>query len=58
MLGLVIGFFYILLLILILVTLKQQAFMLEANLLLGGISSYDRHQDLRLDIDNMSYEVI
>ena len=36
---------------------EQQAFMLEANLLLGGISSYDRHRDLRLDIDNMSYEV-
>jgi hypothetical protein len=36
---------------------EQQAFMLEAHLLLGGISSYDRHQDLRLDIDNMTYEV-
>ncbi|KAI3828493.1 hypothetical protein L1987_02594 [Smallanthus sonchifolius] len=29
---------------------------LEANLFLSGLNFYDRHRDMRLDIDNMSYE--
>ncbi|KAI3703666.1 hypothetical protein L1987_73858 [Smallanthus sonchifolius] len=28
----------------------------EASLFLGGLNVYDRHRDMRLDIDNMSYE--
>lgn len=34
----------------------EQVFMLEANLLLGGIASHDLHRDMRLDVDSMSYE--
>lgn len=36
--------------------LAQQLLMLETTLLLGGLDMYDRHRDLRLDVDNMSYE--
>lgn len=36
----------------------QQSLMLETNLLFGGLSFHDQHRDLRMDIDNMSYEVI
>jgi hypothetical protein len=37
--------------------------MLEAKLFssvlfLGAFSSYDRHTDMQMDIDNMSYEVL
>ncbi|AQK68660.1 E3 ubiquitin-protein ligase MBR2 [Zea mays] len=31
--------------------------MLEANLVFGAFASYDRHRDMRMDIDDMSYEV-
>lgn len=34
----------------------EQILMLEATILLGGIGFQDRHRDLRLDVDNMSYE--
>ncbi|XP_026404070.1 E3 ubiquitin-protein ligase MBR2-like [Papaver somniferum] len=34
----------------------EQLLALEANLFLGGISFHDQHRDMRLDIDNMSYE--
>eukprot|EP00252_Welwitschia_mirabilis_P016330 TRINITY_DN3601_c0_g1_i2.p1 TRINITY_DN3601_c0_g1~~TRINITY_DN3601_c0_g1_i2.p1 ORF type:complete len:864 (-),score=166.89 TRINITY_DN3601_c0_g1_i2:167-2758(-) len=34
----------------------EQVLMLEANLLSGAINFHDRHHDMRLDIDNMSYE--
>ncbi|KAK6129853.1 hypothetical protein DH2020_036439 [Rehmannia glutinosa] len=34
----------------------EQVLALEANLFLGGLSLYDQHRDMRLDIDNMSYE--
>lgn len=34
----------------------EQVLMLEANLLFGGINLHDQHSDMRLDIDNMSYE--
>ncbi|XAR69961.1 hypothetical protein NMG60_11001749 [Bertholletia excelsa] len=34
----------------------EQLLALETNLLLGGFSFYDQHRDMRLDIDNMSYE--
>lgn len=34
----------------------EQLLVLEANLFLGGLSFYDQHRDMRLDIDNMSYE--
>ncbi|XP_019438355.1 PREDICTED: probable E3 ubiquitin-protein ligase RHG1A isoform X2 [Lupinus angustifolius] len=34
----------------------EQILMLESNLFLDGLSFYDQHRDMRLDIDNMSYE--
>jgi hypothetical protein len=34
----------------------QQLLMLEATLLFGGLRLRDQHSDLRLDVDNMSYE--
>lgn len=34
----------------------EQVLMLEANLLFSGINMHDQHSDMRLDIDNMSYE--
>ncbi|XP_076891730.1 uncharacterized protein LOC143543249 [Bidens hawaiensis] len=30
--------------------------LLEASLFLGGLNFFDQHRDMRLDIDNMSYE--
>lgn len=37
--------------------LLQQLLVLETNLLLGGLGLHDQHRDMRLDIDNMTYEV-
>lgn len=34
----------------------EQILALETNLFLNGISFHDQHRDMRLDIDNMSYE--
>uniref|UniRef100_A0A0A9FWF0 RING-type E3 ubiquitin transferase n=1 Tax=Arundo donax TaxID=35708 RepID=A0A0A9FWF0_ARUDO len=34
----------------------EQLLVLETNLLLSGLGLHDQHQDMRLDIDNMSYE--
>ncbi|KAH9322240.1 hypothetical protein KI387_016879, partial [Taxus chinensis] len=34
----------------------EQLLMLEATLLLGRMDMYDQHRDMRLDVDNMSYE--
>ncbi|KAI7746353.1 hypothetical protein M8C21_030604 [Ambrosia artemisiifolia] len=34
----------------------EQLLSLEANLFLGGLNFFDQHRDMRLDIDNMSYE--
>ncbi|KAE9587004.1 hypothetical protein Lal_00004943 [Lupinus albus] len=34
----------------------EQILMLESNLFLNGLSFHDQHRDMRLDIDNMSYE--
>ncbi|XP_052209431.1 uncharacterized protein LOC127812903 isoform X2 [Diospyros lotus] len=34
----------------------EQFLALETNLFLGGLGIYDQHRDMRLDIDNMSYE--
>ncbi|KAH7674766.1 Zinc finger RING/FYVE/PHD-type protein [Dioscorea alata] len=34
----------------------EQLMMLEMNLYLGGLSFQDQHRDMRMDIDNMSYE--
>ncbi|XP_010525883.1 PREDICTED: uncharacterized protein LOC104803600 isoform X2 [Tarenaya hassleriana] len=34
----------------------EDLLVMETGLLLGGLSFYDRHRDMRLDIDNMSYE--
>ncbi|KAM7459688.1 hypothetical protein LguiA_036682 [Lonicera macranthoides] len=34
----------------------EQLLALESNLFLGGLNFYDQHRDMRLDIDNMSYE--
>lgn len=35
----------------------QQLQALETSLFLSGFNIYDQHRDMRLDIDNMSYEV-
>ncbi|OIV97773.1 hypothetical protein TanjilG_12530 [Lupinus angustifolius] len=35
---------------------NEQILMLESNLFLIGLNFNDRHRDMRLDIDNMSYE--
>lgn len=35
----------------------QQILALETSLFLSGLNLYDQHRDMRLDIDNMSYEV-
>ncbi|KAM0863864.1 hypothetical protein ACQ4PT_044305 [Festuca glaucescens] len=37
-------------------TYEQQLRVLETNLLLGAFASHDQHRDMRMDIDNMSYE--
>eukprot|EP00268_Persea_americana_P069560 TRINITY_DN9898_c0_g1_i2.p1 TRINITY_DN9898_c0_g1~~TRINITY_DN9898_c0_g1_i2.p1 ORF type:complete len:639 (+),score=125.43 TRINITY_DN9898_c0_g1_i2:395-2311(+) len=34
----------------------EQLLVLETNLLLGGLGLHDQHRDMRLDIDNMTYE--
>nr|XP_023887981.1 E3 ubiquitin-protein ligase RNF12-like [Quercus suber]XP_023887982.1 E3 ubiquitin-protein ligase RNF12-like [Quercus suber] len=34
----------------------EQILVLETNLFLNGLYVYDQHRDMRLDIDNMSYE--
>lgn len=34
----------------------EQILMLEATILLGGMGLHDRHRDMRLDVDSMSYE--
>ncbi|XP_010526271.1 PREDICTED: E3 ubiquitin-protein ligase RLIM-like [Tarenaya hassleriana] len=34
----------------------EDLLVIETGLLLGGLSFHDRHRDMRLDIDNMSYE--
>ncbi|XP_066370515.1 uncharacterized protein [Miscanthus floridulus] len=34
----------------------EQLLVLETNLLLSGLDLHDQHEDMRLDIDNMSYE--
>lgn len=34
----------------------EQVLMLEANFLFSGTNLHDQHSDMRLDIDNMSYE--
>ncbi|MCO5578058.1 hypothetical protein L7F22_031896 [Adiantum nelumboides] len=34
----------------------EQILMLEATILLGGIGLHDRYRDMRVDIDNMTYE--
>ncbi|EES04530.1 hypothetical protein BDA96_04G046900 [Sorghum bicolor] len=35
---------------------ERQLLVLETNLFFGAFASYDRHRDMRMDIDNMSYE--
>ncbi|KAK2392260.1 hypothetical protein P8452_29196 [Trifolium repens] len=34
----------------------EQILLLESNLFLTGLNFYDQHREMRLDIDNMSYE--
>ncbi|XP_051225533.1 uncharacterized protein [Lolium perenne] len=36
--------------------LEEEIMMFQTRVLLGGMSMYDRYQDWRLDVDNMSYE--
>lgn len=31
--------------------------MLDQSILFGAADTHDRHRDMRLDVDNMSYEV-
>lgn len=35
----------------------QQLLALGTNYFFGGLGVYDQHRDMRLEIDNMSYEV-
>lgn len=35
----------------------QQLLALGTNLFLDGLNFHDQHRDMRMDIDNMSYEV-
>lgn len=35
----------------------QQAILLETSLFLSSLNIHDQHRDMRLDIDNMTYEV-
>ncbi|XP_051119749.1 uncharacterized protein LOC127243664 [Andrographis paniculata] len=35
---------------------NEQVIALETSLFLSGLSLYDQHRDMRMDIDNMSYE--
>ncbi|XP_061344734.1 uncharacterized protein LOC133290639 [Gastrolobium bilobum] len=35
---------------------SEQILLLETNLFLNGLNFYDHHRDMRLDIDNMTYE--
>ncbi|XP_028802380.1 E3 ubiquitin-protein ligase MBR2 [Neltuma alba] len=35
---------------------EEEIRFLETNFLLNGLYSYDQHRDMRMDIDNMSYE--
>lgn len=39
------------------VSVLQQLLALETTLFLDGLNFYDQHSGMRLDIDNMSYEV-
>ncbi|XP_065849118.1 E3 ubiquitin-protein ligase MBR2-like isoform X2 [Euphorbia lathyris] len=36
--------------------IAEQLLVLETSLFLNGLNFYDQHRDMRLDIDNMSYE--
>ncbi|XP_027331856.1 uncharacterized protein LOC113847149 isoform X2 [Abrus precatorius] len=36
--------------------MAEQIILLENSLLLNGLNFYDHHRDMRMDIDNMSYE--
>ncbi|XVE53468.1 hypothetical protein DITRI_Ditri03aG0005800 [Diplodiscus trichospermus] len=36
--------------------IAEEILVLETSLLLNGLNFYDQHRDMRLDIDNMSYE--
>lgn len=36
----------------------QDIFILDQSAFFGGGDLHDRHRDMRLDVDNMSYEVI
>ncbi|BAD82497.1 RING-H2 finger protein RHG1a-like [Oryza sativa Japonica Group] len=38
------------------VGLEEEIMMFQTRVLLGGMSMYDRYQDWRLDVDNMTYE--
>jgi len=37
-------------------SLYLQIMMFQTRVLLGGMNMYDRYQDWRLDVDNMTYE--
>ncbi|KAL5226573.1 hypothetical protein ABZP36_014838 [Zizania latifolia] len=37
-------------------SLEEEIMMFQTRVLLGGMSMYDRYQDWRLDVDNMTYE--
>ncbi|CAA2955476.1 Hypothetical predicted protein [Olea europaea subsp. europaea] len=37
---------------------REQVLAFETSLIISGLNLYDQHRDMRLDIDNMSYEVL
>lgn len=39
-------------------SLCQDVMILDQSMLFGVADIHDRHRDMRLDVDNMSYEVI
>ena len=43
---------------LVLTSLCQDVMILDQSMLFGVADIHDRHRDMRLDVDNMSYEVI
>lgn len=40
------------------VTSGQDVLIFDQSMFFGGPDMHDRHRDMRLDVDNMSYEVI
>lgn len=50
-------YFSILCSLICLILTFQDVVILDQTLILAGSDLHDRHRDMRLDVDNMSYEV-